>query len=80
MFKLQQIQITANSVYSCEKCQTFQNKQKDEPPVPHNISHIQWLEVDTDLLELYGKNYLTVVHYPSNPFISVDYRANSLLQ
>ena len=57
-----------NIVHSCDTCQEYQNRQKDDSPIAHDIPATPWAKVSTDLFELKGKSYLLVVDYAKNFF------------
>ena len=57
-----------NIVNSCEICQEHQNRQRDEPPIKHDIPTTPWTKVGTDIFHLRGKPYLAVVDYTTNFF------------
>ena len=53
---------------SCSTCLEFQNKQRPEPLIPHNIPSSPWEKIGTDLFHLYGKHYVIIVDYTSKYF------------
>ena len=55
-----------NLTHSCEACTEFQNKQKKESLIQHDIPSVPWTKVGTDLFELHGKSYVIVVDYTTN--------------
>ena len=57
-----------NNVNSCDTCEEYQNHQKDESPIPHDIPTTPRNKVGTDLFEFKGKSYLVVVDYTTNFF------------
>ena len=52
-----------NIVNSCDTCQEYQNQQKDESSIAHDIPASPWTKVNTDLFELKVQSYLVVVDY-----------------
>ena len=50
------------------ECQEYQNQQKDESLIAHDIPTAPWTKVGTDLFELKGKAYLVVVDCTTNFF------------
>ena len=59
-----------NIVNTCDTCQEYQNQQKDESLIAHDIPATPWTKVGTDLFELKGKAYHIVVDYTTNFFNS----------
>ena len=57
-----------NITNCCEQCLRYQNKQKSERVIPHEIPLVPWTKVGTDLFCLKSKSYLIVVDYTSNFF------------
>ena len=55
-------------VQNCNACQEFQNLQKDEPLLFHDIPDTPWVKVATDLFTLDSNDYLLVVDDNSNYF------------
>ena len=53
---------------SCSTCLEFQNKQRPEPTIPHEIPDSPWDKIGTDIFHLYGKHYIIVVDYMSKYF------------
>ena len=61
-------------VSNSNECITYSNKQSNETFIKHEIPGEPWVKVATDLLTIYGKNYIIVVDYFSKYFViaSVD--------
>jgi hypothetical protein len=55
-------------VEQCGECQEFQNHQKAEPPLPHEIPKHPWSKVGTDIFHLQGKHYVIIVDYTTKFF------------
>ena len=59
------------AINKCSICQTYQDAQQKEPLKPHPVPEGPWSKVGTDLMQLYGNNYLVTVCYYSG-FFEVD--------
>ena len=57
-----------NIVGTFDICQQHHKRQRRETYIPHEIPHIPWNKVDTDLFEIYSKSYLIAVDYTSISF------------
>ena len=57
-----------NIVNTCDTCQEYQNQQKGEILIVHDIPTTPWTKVDNDLFQLKCKSYLVVVDYTTNIF------------
>ena len=53
---------------TCQQCQEYQNRQREEPALNHEIPETPWTKVGTDLFHLFNKTYLLVVDYTTNFF------------
>lgn len=55
-------------VVQCETCQIYQNQQKKEPELKHDIPERPWTKVGTDLFTLNSKDFVIVIDYTTNFF------------
>lgn len=55
-------------IQSCSICQEYQNLQRNEPLIHHEIPSKPWVKVGTDLFSLDSNDYLIIVDYNSNYF------------
>lgn len=53
-------------VKTCDVCQQFQNKQRSESMLAHEIPDTPWSKVGTDIFTLNSKDYLIIVDYTTN--------------
>ena len=68
-----------NITNCCEQCHQYQNKQKSERVIPHEIPLVPWTKVGTDLFasSLSRTLSLWIIHQIS--LISVNFLINYLL-
>ena len=54
------------AVKECSTCQMYQASNIREPMIPHPTPALPWQNIATDIMTLYGHDYLVVVDYYSN--------------
>ena len=64
-------------VASCTTCMEHRNQQQKENLIPHDIPSEVWSKVNTDLLTLRNKDYLTIADY-NTKFFEISELADTL--
>ncbi|MEE4247439.1 MAG: RNase H-like domain-containing protein [Kangiellaceae bacterium] len=57
---------------ACTKCQKYMPAQQQETTIPHEVPHLPWTKLATDLFQWKGKEHLLIVDYTSKYPIAIE--------